>query len=203
MQKQEAEKKRKNPEKHQAKLLAMHEWHVAHPTYNEDWGLVHAEEKKEYGKDYREKNKEALLESANVWRSHNKEHVREYNKNYHATHWEEIALKAQRRHPAYYERTRDRHIARAQARRVRMLNAAIVEVFSDKEIFERDGWFCQLCLKKVNKRLKHPHPMSPSIDHVIPVSRGGNHSRQNVVLAHLRCNLRKHAKTVTQQQRLF
>ncbi|WP_158070491.1 HNH endonuclease [Streptomyces luteocolor] len=33
--------------------------------------------------------------------------------------------------------------------------------------------------------------MSPSLDHVIPLSRGGSHRRDNVQLAHLRCNLRK------------
>lgn len=70
------------------------------------------------------------------------------------------------------------------------------------EIYERDGWVCQLCHKKVNNRLKHPNPFSPSLDHIIPLSKGGPHSRANVHLAHLRCNLRAHTGGV-KQIRLF
>ena len=64
------------------------------------------------------------------------------------------------------------------------------EQIDDNEIFNRDGWICQLCHKKVNKRLKYPHPLSATIDHIIPVSRNGNHTKDNVHLAHLICNQR-------------
>lgn len=71
---------------------------------------------------------------------------------------------------------------------------AVVESFKKKEIFERDNWKCGLCGKPVNKRLKHPDPGSASLDHIIPLSRGGSHTRDNVQLAHLRCNCSKNNK---------
>lgn len=81
-----------------------------------------------------------------------------------------------------------------QGARRRMLernNGGRVERFDRLEIFERDGWRCQMCDKRVDRRLRHPHPMSASLDHIVPIAAGGEHSRRNVRLAHLRCNLSK------------
>lgn len=33
--------------------------------------------------------------------------------------------------------------------------------------------------------------MSASLDHVVPLSKGGDHTRSNSVVAHLICNIRK------------
>ena len=63
-------------------------------------------------------------------------------------------------------------------------------------IYIRDKWICGICGKKVNKKLKYPHPMSPSLDHIIPLSKGGTHTRDNVQLSHLRCNLSKGDRTL-------
>lgn len=59
-------------------------------------------------------------------------------------------------------------------------------------VFERDGWRCGLCHKKVDHRLRYPHPKSASVDHIVPLSQGGTHTYANVHCAHLRCNLIKH-----------
>lgn len=59
-------------------------------------------------------------------------------------------------------------------------------------VFERDGWICGICGKKVNRRLKYPHPRSVSLDHIIPLSRGGKHTLSNVQCAHFICNCKKH-----------
>lgn len=60
-------------------------------------------------------------------------------------------------------------------------------------IFDRDGWRCRICMKKVNKKLKAPHPMSASLDHIVPLSKGGKHEPLNVQLAHFMCNSIKSA----------
>lgn len=36
--------------------------------------------------------------------------------------------------------------------------------------------------------LKCPDPGSPSIDHILPISKGGNDTIANVQLAHFECN---------------
>ena len=56
------------------------------------------------------------------------------------------------------------------------------------DIFERDGWRCHLCGKKINRRLSHSHPMGATIDHLIPVAAGGGDVPENVRPAHRRCN---------------
>ena len=84
---------------------------------------------------------------------------------------------------------------RAQRRRAQKL-CLPYEVFEDPEIFERDQWICGLCDGPVDKTLRWPDPQSPSLDHILPLSRGGHHARENCQLAHLRCNLRKNNRIV-------
>lgn len=69
--------------------------------------------------------------------------------------------------------------------------AAVVEVFDELEIFERDGWVCQWCHEPVDPSLKGRHPMMKSLDHIVPLVRGGEHSRANTQLVHFRCNSAK------------
>ena len=71
-------------------------------------------------------------------------------------------------------------------RRIRTSEAVLH--FKRVDVYERDNWTCQLCLKSVNPNLVFPDPMCASLDHVIPLSRGGSHQSSNVQLAHLRCN---------------
>lgn len=48
---------------------------------------------------------------------------------------------------------------------------------------------CALCGKPVDKSLKFPNPEAPTVDHIIPVSRGGHPSAiDNLQLAHAMCN---------------
>lgn len=60
---------------------------------------------------------------------------------------------------------------------------------------------CGICGKPVNKKLKPPDPMSPVIDHMIPVSKGGHPSAiENLQLAHRTCNRQKSDKMFNNQQ---
>jgi len=52
----------------------------------------------------------------------------------------------------------------------------------------RDGWICRLCEEPIDLALNWPDPGSASLDHVIPVSRGGSGELANLRLAHLHCN---------------
>lgn len=79
---------------------------------------------------------------------------------------------------------------RDHKRRAR-LRGNTAESVKRRVVFERDGWKCALCGKRVLKDKTSPHPLSPSIDHIIPISKGGAHSYANVQLAHLSCNVAK------------
>ena len=51
---------------------------------------------------------------------------------------------------------------------------------------------CGICGLPVNKDLKAPDPMSKTIDHIIPIAKGGHPSDlENLQLAHRWCNLKK------------
>jgi hypothetical protein len=58
-------------------------------------------------------------------------------------------------------------------------------------LIERDRGICGLCGLSVEGHLTWPHPMSSSMDHIVPLSRGGLHTKVNLQLAHLGCNIRK------------
>jgi 5-methylcytosine-specific restriction endonuclease McrA len=55
------------------------------------------------------------------------------------------------------------------------------------DIAERDGWCCHLCGDSVAR-------IDASLDHLIPLSKGGPHLKTNVALAHIRCNKRRGTK---------
>lgn len=59
---------------------------------------------------------------------------------------------------------------------------------------------CGICGKQVDFHLKFPHPLSPCIDHIIPVAKGGHPSDiANLQLAHMCCNRQKSDKIVEKQ----
>lgn len=60
--------------------------------------------------------------------------------------------------------------------------------FSRRNVFLRDGNCCQYCKNKFGT-----HHLS--LDHVIPRSRGGETSWENIVCACLKCNVRKGGRT--------
>lgn len=66
--------------------------------------------------------------------------------------------------------------------------------FSRIEILKRDDWTCGICLEGIDPALKYPDPLSASLDHIHPLSRGGQHAPENTQAAHLDCNRRKWAK---------
>jgi 5-methylcytosine-specific restriction endonuclease McrA len=68
------------------------------------------------------------------------------------------------------------------------LKGALVEKIEGKEIYERDGWVCRICGGIVLREEQHPHPLSPTLDHIRPLAKGGNHTRSNLQLAHFICN---------------
>jgi len=70
--------------------------------------------------------------------------------------------------------------------------AATVESVSPTRVFERDGWMCHLCGGKTLKDKRGTyHPKAPELDHIVPLSKGGEHSYRNTACAHRKCNAAK------------
>jgi 5-methylcytosine-specific restriction endonuclease McrA len=91
-------------------------------------------------------------------------------------------LRARELNRNWTARHKDKIIARNASRRSNRepMDPAIV-----KEVFKRDNYICQYCGSKNNL----------SIDHKIPLARGGSHDIDNLCIACKPCNSSKNTKT--------
>jgi 5-methylcytosine-specific restriction endonuclease McrA len=94
--------------------------------------------------------------------------------------------KWRQKYPERHAENRARYKARKRAN--------VVERVDYAAVIERDGRMCHICGEAVDMSLPKYHPMSRSFDHVIPLSKGGPHSMDNVKLSHFGCNSRKGAR---------
>lgn len=66
-----------------------------------------------------------------------------------------------------------------------------------KKLIKRDGLRCAICGEMCNPNdhswSEYSGPMYPSIDHIIPMAKGGGHIWSNVQVAHIICNSEKGA----------
>jgi 5-methylcytosine-specific restriction endonuclease McrA len=66
------------------------------------------------------------------------------------------------------------------------------------KVYIRDKGVCQLCNEYVYLNLEYPDPLSASLDHKVPVSKGGTHALYNLQLAHWICNIKRGNKDLDQ-----
>jgi 5-methylcytosine-specific restriction endonuclease McrA len=69
-----------------------------------------------------------------------------------------------------------------------LIQAAYIEAVHLSVLFGRDGGRCKICDRKLNKTHIVPHKKAPTIDHIKPLSLGGEHSYKNTQLACFICN---------------
>lgn len=87
-------------------------------------------------------------------------------------------------------------IAKSKRRKAKLRGSTAPET-SIAYIYERDRGTCWLCKQKVKRSVRWPLSGAPSIDHVIPLSKGGTDEPSNLRLAHLGCNRTKRAHIET------
>lgn len=188
------------------------------------------EKHKTYQKAWYKANKKRIKAQHNAWRDANREKRRAYSKIYYNAHSKERKAYAKTYREANKDKVEDyrqthrkekavcyrnwtkvninklRDYWRESSRKRRALKYGTqVEPINEKIVYSRDGWICQICHKKVDKRFKHPNSKSASLDHIVPLSKGGAHIYANVQLAHLECNLNKCVSILPQgeQMRIF
>lgn len=87
----------------------------------------------------------------------------------------------------HYKRTMPKKAGDSHRGRARR-NGVAFESISRLRVFERDAWLCGICGVSVDATLVFPDPMSASLDHIVPITKGGGHLYDNVQTAHLSCN---------------
>lgn len=133
---------------------------------------------------YTAQNRERESARVRRWRRDNPHKLRQVNVSYYARHRESVLDQKREYHASHIEERR----AISRNRKARLKNAPGTGV-SAKEwrgIIEYFGGRCAYCLQ----------PNTPlTMDHLIPICRGGQHDPSNVVPACQRCNFRKHTMT--------
>lgn len=108
------------------------------------------------------------------------------NTHYNATYFPD----ARQRWPASPEAKAKAWRTSTAMRRARIRKANREPVDRDV-VAGRDGWICGICDTAVDPSAKYPDPMSASLDHIEPLSLGGDHTYANTRIAHLTCNVRR------------
>ena len=62
------------------------------------------------------------------------------------------------------------------------------------DLVTRDGFDCQICGVVIDWAKRQGRKWGPSIDHIVPISKGGLHTLDNTRMVHLVCNIRKGAR---------
>lgn len=82
-----------------------------------------------------------------------------------------------------------RRLARYKTRKATIRGAiASGDHFTVDDLIARDGRDCGICGRRI-PAVAYPDMDSASIDHIVPISRGGEHALSNVRATHLRCNI--------------
>lgn len=85
---------------------------------------------------------------------------------------------------------RAKHGSDSHRARARRFGVAYEPIDRDR-VFADDEWLCGVCGEPTDPNAAPCTPLSPSLDHIVPISRGGPHVRDNVQCAHFECNWRK------------
>lgn len=152
-------------------------WREANPDHNRLWRAANSERAATNHRRWRERNRDRDAERKQRWIDSNPE---------------KFAQSQRRWKTANPERVAETRRLADQRRRARALGAFVEDV-PRLEIFERDEWQCQIvgCLHPgvpVSLDVGRYDPLLATIDHVIPLSKGGTHEPLNTVTAHFRCN---------------
>jgi 5-methylcytosine-specific restriction endonuclease McrA len=177
-------------------------------TWAKTYYEVNSDLKKEYDKKYYEENKESIAAAAKKYYEKNKEALIAYKKDYHQKNKEAYNERSRMRYQEnkealkpykseYAKNNRAMYNEAKRRRRARMLGNG-VEVYTELQVLETYGTDCHICNRPVDmsapRRSGDPGwETGLHIDHVIPISRGGQDSLANVRPSHGVCNLKKHA----------
>jgi len=142
--------------------------------------------RKEEARRYYLNNLEKVNERAKIWTLKNFNNVKEYAKNWRIENRDKTRAYTR----DFEAKNPEKGILRGHRRRAKKRNQFVADV-DRQEIFKRDWYTCMICKKPLDMNAKHPHPLSPSIDHIIAIANGGTHEPANVQAAHLRCNISK------------
>jgi 5-methylcytosine-specific restriction endonuclease McrA len=154
--------------------------------------MAYADKAKEaaYRKAYHIANKAKIAARKKAYREAHKAKMAAREKAFAAANKVKIAAYQKAYQKAYRVDNKER-LADIQARRRARKRRGMAEKISRAVVFERDAGICHICGKKVDPNRWH-------LEHIVPLSKGGEHSYRNVAVSHPECNLSKGTKSGSQ-----
>lgn len=155
------------------------------------------DETRRYNALYREQNPHIVEAATKRWRDAHKEQVAAQKKRWAAENQDKIRASRERNKETRAARTatwkrNNREAVREYQRKRRAAGyGAAVGDLDTTELWERSGGMCAICYAPLTLSLKWPNPLSPSIDHIVALANGGEHTQSNCQWVHLVCNMRK------------
>lgn len=138
-------------------------------------------------KQYNLGNKERISKRDRQYYHENKERICKQKKQYYRENKKEIC-----KYQRGYRQSERGHVASATGRHRRYSREAASKVNLTAKQFQRilknQRHICNICGKKFTKS------RPPTIDHIIPLSKGGGLTSNNIQVLCKRCNCKKHAK---------
>lgn len=155
--------------------------------YMRRWRAENPELVKASKRAWDEANYEKLREFANRanrrWKASNAEKVIAYNTQWAKDNPDLVAAKAKRWRQSHPEVTRA-----AKSRRRAMIRGSMIGPVDLMALWEQQDGLCALCGLPIDRDLKWPDPFSASVDHIIPLAKGGPHTQENLQWVHVREN---------------
>ena len=62
------------------------------------------------------------------------------------------------------------------------------------DLVARDGFDCQICFEVIDWAKRRERRWWASLDHIVPIKKGGQHTTENCRMVHIGCNSRKGAR---------
>lgn len=132
-------------------------------------------------KQYNLLNKIKMSERHKQWYLNNKNKVAEYNKEYKNLHKEDISKWQKQYRLANPELVHNRKVKRKNLIAGNKISKGII-----KKLYNLQKGLCVCCRKLLSSDY--------NVDHIMPLSRGGTHTDENIQLLCSLCNRQKHAK---------
>jgi 5-methylcytosine-specific restriction endonuclease McrA len=155
-------------------------WAKAHPdktrAKQSRYHKAHLELSHARSKQYRELHPEKMRALRIAWESRNKEYRRDYNRTW----------RSKNEHRIRHYSSKRRILLQAEAD----VNLQVMQDFISAMKSKRYGR-CYYCEKKVLTSKMH-------LDHIVPLSKGGQHRVENLCFTCPHCNLTKHDKSIGQ-----
>ena len=168
-----------------------HQWYLknkevhneqTHKYYQDNKDKMVAQQKIRY-----ENNKEQILASQKEYYLKNKDKVTQSNLRYVETHREQISAYKHR----WYLENKKTCIARARVSKAKRR----MKIYENGGSFTAREWL-ELCETFDNQCVCCGNQGELTVDHIVPISKGGRNDIQNIQPLCLRCNLVKGTKTI-------